>query len=542
MPDGALAEKSAPSNLQRHGEARRPHGVTISFGSSRKAPGMDRNQTAKAGLGEFPREAIDRVTAPLARFLRIETAGGATLLLAAVIALVLSNSPWASGFLALWEIPLGIRVGIVEFERTLREWINDGLMTVFFFVVALELKRELILGELREPRVAALSIAGAMGGMLVPAAVYLAVQLGQPGEHGWGTVMATDTAFVIGCLALLGRRAPPSLRVFLLSLAVVDDIGAILVVAIGYSAALDWISLAMAGAGILSVRGLALLGVRSILVYLLAGGLIWLAVDASGIHPTVTGVALGLLTPTRSWVSDRRLRAILRQILAYPAGDHWSGDTDDRRLLRSAGKAAREALSPVERLGMALHPWVAFGVMPLFALANAGVPLSVRSFSDPVAVAVVAGLVLGKPIGVVGFAWLAVRLGLAGRVKALGWGTLAGGGLLAGIGFTMSLLIAELAFRGELLEAAKLGVLVASVVSAAGGLGLLVWLGRNGNHPRGAANAADTEVSDMLCPERRHDERRSRDPGGMYVGHRSAPVPCASLGATQLVRLSLPPR
>jgi Na+:H+ antiporter, NhaA family len=208
-------------------------------------------------LSRLPREPIDRVTRPLARFLRIETASGAILLLAVALALALANSPWAEGFLGLWETPFGVRAGAVEVQRPLRGWINDGLMTLFFFVVALELKRELVLGELSEPRVAALSVAAAAGGMLVPAALYLSLQSGQPGAHGWGTVIATDTAFVVGCLALLGPRAPHGLRVFLLSLAVVDDIGAVLVVAVGYSRALGWPALALGGAGRGSPRSTA---------------------------------------------------------------------------------------------------------------------------------------------------------------------------------------------------------------------------------------------------------------------------------------------
>lgn len=430
-------------------------------------------------LSRLPREPIDRVTSPLARFLRIETAGGLVLLLATVAALVLSNSPWAAGFNAAWETPIGVQLGTLGLVHPLRDWINDGLMTLFFFVVALELKRELILGELRNPRVAALSVAAALGGMLVPAAIYLILQSGLPGEHGWGTVMATDTAFVIGCLALLGHRAPQALRVFLLSLAVVDDLGAILVVAIGYSSTLNWAALALGMLCVGAVPGLRALGVRSIPIYAALGCLAWLAVDASGIHPTVTGVALGLLTPTGGWVSDRRLRAILQRVLAYPAGEPQSGDTEGRRALRSAGKATREAVSPVERLEAALHPWVAFGIMPVFALANAGVVLSLGEFQD-LSAAVFAGFVFGKPIGVVVFAWLAVRSGLAVRPAELGWGMLAGGGLLAGIGFTMSLFIADLAFQDKLLQAAKLGILAASVISAAGGLLLLAWLDRSG--------------------------------------------------------------
>jgi NhaA family Na+:H+ antiporter len=444
-------------------------------------------------LSQLPKEPIDRLTRPLTRFLRIETASGAVLLLAAAAALILSNSPWVDSFLAVWETPLGLQIGTLTLVHPARDWINDALMTFFFFVVALELKRELILGELRHPRVAALSIAAAFGGMLVPAAIYLALQLGQPGQHGWGTVMATDTAFVIGCLALLGRRAPQGLRVFLLSLAVIDDIGAILVVAVGYSDEIGWTALAAAGAGVAAVRALALLGIRSVPIYILAGALIWLAVDASGIHPTVTGVALGLLTPTRGWVSDRRLRAILGRVLAHTPGAHWTGSVEDGGALRSAARAARETLSPVERLEAALHPWVAFGVMPLFALANAGVVLSSDALAEPLVLAIMVGFVFGKPLGVVGFAWLAVRSGLAERPRGLGWATLGGGGMLAGIGLAMALLIADLAFEGALLDAAKLGILAASILSATAGLALLAWLGRPG---RDFASISDRTTAD----------------------------------------------
>ena len=239
------------------------------------------------GIPQLPPELIDWLTKPLIRFLRIEAAAGSVLLLFTIAALVLSNSSWDYLFLEAWETPVGIQVGSLEFTRSLREWINDALMTLFFFLVALELKRELVVGELRNPRMAALSIVAALGGMLVPAVFYLILQAGQPGQNGWGTVMATDTAFVIGCLALLGSRIPQSLRVFMLSLAIVDDIGAILVVAISYGSHISWKALALAAVGIAMVRGMTLLGVRSTGIYFLVGGLIWLAVDASGIHATV---------------------------------------------------------------------------------------------------------------------------------------------------------------------------------------------------------------------------------------------------------------
>lgn len=436
---------------------------------------MHEDRQENAHLDRLPTESVHRLTEPFARFLHIEAAGGAVLLACTVAALLLSNSPWSHPFLATWEIPVGIRIGSLEFARSLKAWINDGLMTLFFFLVAVELKRELVLGELRSPRMAGLSIAGALGGMSVPAGLYLMLQSGLPGEAGWGTVMATDTAFVIGCLALLGSRLPQSLRVFMLSLAIVDDIGAILVVAIGYSSHIAWGALALGALGLGIVRMMALTGVRSVLAFFLVGCFIWLAIDASGIHATITGVMLGLLTPTRRWVSDQRLYAILGRVIAHPSGTQGSGDTKDRHTLHTAELAARESLSPAERVQMTLHPWVGFIVMPVFALANAGLPLTMDNVGHSVTVAIVIGFTFGKPIGVLSFCWLAVRLGVATRPAGLGWALVAGGSLLAGIGFTMALFIANLAFGESLINEAKLGIFLASVFSAAGGLSLLTW-------------------------------------------------------------------
>jgi len=313
---------------------------------------------------QLPSALVERLTQPFSQFLRIETSAGAVLLAATLLALLLSNSRWADAYLTLWETHVGLQIGSREVVRSVKEWINDGLMTLFFFLVALELKRELVLGELGQPRVAALSIAAALGGMLVPAAVYLMLQSGQPGGAGWGAVMATDTAFVIGCLALLGPRIPPSLRVFMLSLAITDDIGAILVVAVGYTKHVAWWPLALGMSGCILVRGMSALGIRSVPLYFLVGGMVWAAIDASGIHATVTGVVLGLLTPARRWVSDDRLYALLDQVVAHPSARSGSGITPDRRTLQVAEIAAREALSPVERLELGLHPWVGFVVIP----------------------------------------------------------------------------------------------------------------------------------------------------------------------------------
>lgn len=430
----------------------------------------------RRGSTSLPPEIADRITRPLARFLKIEAAGGAVLLLATVAALTLSNSAWSTPFLALWETQVGLRLGPWDFDRSLRHWINDGLMTLFFFVVALELKRELVLGELRDLRMTALSFAGALGGMLVPACLYLLLMNDQAGAHGWGTVMATDTAFVIGCLALLGSRIPPSLRLLLLALAIFDDVGAILVVAVGYGAALNWGALALVALALATVGAAGRIGIRSLPIYVVLGVAVWLGFDASGIHPTIAGVILGLMTPTGGWVSDERLRAILDRVLSYPRGGPWTGDTTHRRDLRRAGTAVAETLSPVERLELMLHPWVGFAIVPLFALANAGVAISGADIGQPVLVAIVVGLVIGKPVGVLAFCWLAVRLGLATRAVGLSWPLLAAGGLLTGIGFTMSLFIAGLAYPDAMLDSAKIGILAASIVSAGAGLLMLTWL------------------------------------------------------------------
>jgi NhaA family Na+:H+ antiporter len=428
------------------------------------------------GLAQLPKEPADRFTRPFLRFVRIEAMAGTTLLLCALTALVLANTAWSAHFLSFWEMRAGLSLGEFEFSRSLKHWINDGLMTLFFFVVALELKREMVLGELRNPRLAALPLAGALGGMIIPVGLFLLKVDGGPGASGWGTVMSTDTAFVIGCLAVLGRRVPESLRLFLLSLAIFDDIGAILVVAVGYGHSLNWTALALAGVGLAVVAGLARLGIRSIPIYFVIGGGIWLAFDASGVHATLAGVVLGLMTPARSWVSDNRLRAILDRVVAYPPGDHWSGDTSGRRDLRRAGVAAREVLSPIERLEIVLHPWVAFLIMPLFALANSGIPIVPGKFDAALALAIFVGFVIGKPTGILLFSVLAVQLRVAIRPDELPWSILAAGGMLAGIGFTMALFVAELAFGPDLLNSVKLGILAASVCSAAGGLFMLAWL------------------------------------------------------------------
>lgn len=425
---------------------------------------------------ELPHEPADRVTRLLARFLAIESVTGVLLLVATVLAVFLANSPLAGAMTRLWEMPVGSYVGPIDFSRPLRRWINDGLMTLFFFVVALELKRELVHGELRSLRMAAFSLAGAVGGMLVPALLYLSFMFGRPGAHGFGIVMTTDTAFLIGALALLGARVPASLRLYLLSLVIFDDVGAILVVAAGYGHRLSWPALVVVAVLLAVTFATARLGVRWVPLYSLLGVGVWLGLDASGIHPTVAGVILGFMTPARAWISDRRLHAILERVLAYPEAEHWQRRRADHVELKSAGVAAKEAIAPAERLESRLHPWSGFVIMPLFALANAGVQLSLSAAHKPLMAAIVVGLVVGKPAGVIFISWLAVRFGVATAPPGLKWSLLAAGALLTGIGFTMSLFIAGVAFDGAALQAAKLGILAASIVSGAAGLLALGWL------------------------------------------------------------------
>jgi NhaA family Na+:H+ antiporter len=421
----------------------------------------------------LPRRPVQRFTDPVARFLHVQSTSGIVLLAATAAALVLANSPAAGPFFALWKTPVGITLGSIEFVHSLRHWINDGLMAVFFFVVGLEIKREIAVGELRELRLAALPIAAALGGMVVPAGIYLLLQGGGPAGRGWGIPMATDIAFVVGCLALMGPRIPRGLRVLLLSLAIADDLGAILVIAIGYTAQVHLLPLAGAAAGVALILLLSRLGVRSLIVFVPVGTAVWLGVHESGVHATIAGVVLGLITPARPLVGRRLLAGFLEATSAYMQGDDWQDSRRRHQLTVSLRRAARETVSPLERIETALHPWVSYAIMPLFAFANAGVALDAGGFADPVAVAVIAGLGIGKPAGIFLFSRLAVAAGLARLPEGVGWRMLFGGGVLAGIGFTMALFIAGLALEGAALEAAKVGILAGSLASALCGMALL---------------------------------------------------------------------
>jgi len=391
-----------------------------------------------------------------------------------VLALFLANSGWADAYVGIWKIEVGLQLGDVAIVHSLKHWINDGLMVLFFFVIGLEVKRELVTGDLRDLRSAALPVAAALGGMFVPAGLYLALQWGEAGQRGWGIPMATDIAFVVGCMALLGPRIPRGLRVLLLSLAIADDIGAILVIAIGYTDQLylGWLVFGLFGIGLISL--LARLGVRAFLPYVLIGCLVWFGFHESGVHATIAGVILGLMTPARAYLSSTSFGRLVKRADDAVHGD-WETVPHRSEKVRRFRRATREAISPLQYLETALHPWTSFLILPLFALANAGVPFHLSDLADPVAVAAAAGLVIGKPLGILLFGWLAVRLGLGRMPEGVGWLALAGGGLLCGIGFTMALFIAELALPGVALNAAKVGIIGASVVAAAGGMSILVW-------------------------------------------------------------------
>lgn len=437
---------------------------------------------------------------PVERFLRIEAASGILLLVAAAVALVWANSAWVDTYVALWRTPLGIRVGGFSFERTLQWLVNDGLMVIFFFVVGLEIRREIHAGELSELRRAALPAAAALGGMLAPAGLYLVFAGGPSTRAGWGIPMATDIAFAVGILALLGKRVPDALRVLLLALAVIDDLGAIIVIAIFYSAGVSISALIVAALGLLAIFGMQRLGVRSKVAYIAPALVVWGGVYAAGIHPTIAGVIVGLVTPVRAWFGPEGFVSGVRKELDQleQGSDETSSTHQLSGALHHVDVARREAMSPAESLIEILHPWVAYAIMPLFALANAGVSVSASSLDESawrVLTGVGVGLMVGKPLGVLVISWLTLRIGVASLPAGLTFRHLSVLGLVAGVGFTMSLFIAQLALDElQLLAAAKLGVLVASAGAATLGLALGAALLRE-TPTEGVAQSADEAES-----------------------------------------------
>ncbi len=425
-----------------------------------------------------------RFVRPVQSFIRTESASGIVMLVMAVIAIAWANSPWFESYFGLLETELIFELGPIHLHEDLLHFINDGLMVIFFFVVGLEIKRELAVGELSDPKVAVVPAVAALGGMLLPALIYVAiVGTGNPASDGWGIPMATDIAFSLGIAALLGRRVPLQAKLFLLALAIADDIGAIAVIAIFYTDDLNIAFLVASAFGLVVTWVANRVGIRSILFYAVMGVVTWYLMLESGVHATIAGVALGLLTPARSLLSaeqfDRRARRIID---TYPAlvrsqADREKVDHEAEML----SWVAKESISPLARLEHALVLWSSFVVIPIFALANAGVRFAGVSIIDAattdVALGIAAGLLVGKAVGVPLFTWLAVKLRLGSLAPGVSWGHVAGLGALAGIGFTVALFIGGLAFDDPVTtDLAKIGIFMGSITSGVVGFLILRFL------------------------------------------------------------------
>ncbi len=450
----------------------------VSGSSDSPPPSPDPNLD---GVPRHPDRPVKRFTGPLREFLHLESAGGVVLVVTTIASLIVANTPIGADVRDFWQSKLTLfAIGSLKLSETLEHWVNDGLMAIFFFVVALEIKRELVVGRLRDRRAAFLPAVAAVGGSVLPAALFLVFTIGREGSRGWGIPMATDIAFALGVMALLGPRVPGALKVFLLTLAIVDDIIAILVIAVFYSEDLSGSWLLLGGVLLLVVAGMKRIGIRYVPLYVVVGAGVWLAFLESGVHATIAGVILGLMTPARPYIA----RALSND---PDSGGSW---TTVRRTLFEV----RESMSVAERLEHLLHPWTAFVILPLFAFVNAGIPLSGGIVSDaassPVTLGILVGLLLGKPLGIALATWLVTATGTASLPEGTSWKGVLGAATLAGIGFTVSLFVAGLAFEDPTtVDRAKVGILAASFVAAVTG-GLLLSAGAHRVTP-----ATDLETS-----------------------------------------------
>ncbi len=431
-------------------------------------------------------------------FLNTEAAGGILLLIAAAAALIWVNAPFGDTYGDFWHTRVVLDFDVLTLDLSLVDWVNDALMAVFFFVVGLEIKRELLRGELADRRTAALPVAAALGGMIVPAAIYIAFNFGGDGDRGWGIPMATDIAFAVGILSLAGPRVPLSLKIFLLALAIVDDLGAIAVIAIFYTddLAFEWLAAAAGLFAIASVLGRV--GVKDVTVYVVVGLFAWVAVHESGVHATVAGVLLGLLTPIGARVAPNTFEQSADDLLDNHRAGRLAGTSEgeetSRAALRELEELSRERQPVLDRLEHALHGWTSYAIIPIFALANAGVELSADAVRDaassPVSLGVALGLVIGKPLGIMLFAFIAVRIGVAALPVSVTWAQVLGVTMIAGIGFTVSIFIANLAFNDAgLVAEAKIGVLAGSALIGVAGLAFLRLLPTPPNEPPADAPA-----------------------------------------------------
>lgn len=437
--------------------------------------------------GPWDQESLlDAVRKPLgwrirmlaAQFAGLSTSSGLLMLIGVIVALVWANSPWAGTYHALWESHLTIGLGARALDLSLHHWVNDGLIVLFFLIVGLEIRRELTVGDLANPRHAALPVAAAIGGMAAPALIYLAFNASGPDAHGWGVPMGTDTAFALGLLALLGHRVPLALRVFVAAAAIADDVGSIIVIAFFYTAQIHPVALGVAFALVAAGFALNRARVYWTLPYTIVGLLLWLAVLVSGVHPTLAGVLLAFVIPTRGEPNASALLAqaesVFQGIDAPAVGERTPARYEAG--VRALEEMTERLLSPAQRMARDLQPWSAYLVLPVFAFANAGVELnlSLQDFLTPVSLGIALGLLLGKPLGIALGAWLAVKARLAVRPREIKWPQVIGAGFLCGIGFTMSFFIANVAFTDpHALSVVKLSVLGASVVAGIVGWSIL---------------------------------------------------------------------
>jgi len=429
-------------------------------------------------------KAFDRLLTPLDEFIHRQTTSGILLMLCAIVALYIANSPWSEAYQHLLAMPFTIGVPEFQLSKSVHHWINDGLMALFFFVIGLELKRELLVGELAELKHAMLPIIAAVGGMVVPVLIYISINPEGHALDGWGVPMATDIAFALGALALLGNRIPKSLLTFLVALAIVDDLGAVMVIALFYTETLNFLALAIAAAMMLLLVALNLGGVRRSLPYILLGVVLWIAMLKSGVHATLAGIFLAFTIPMRPKYDPKRFLSYINEMVgqirrAYQREENLVKNDELRSRVHALGEGVHRVQAPAQVLERQMHLPSAYLVIPIFSLANAGIPIDWSSFGSvvthPVSMGIALGLVVGKLIGIAGFSWVAVKLGVTTLPDDLNFKHIVGVSLMGGIGFTMSIFIAELGFARHVedLLMAKTGVLLASVLAGVSGF---LWL------------------------------------------------------------------
>ncbi|HSE10578.1 MAG TPA: Na+/H+ antiporter NhaA [Nocardioidaceae bacterium] len=465
-----------------------------------KSPSEDSRQVLAHSWRETDRFVPSKLVRPIQSLMAVETSSAIAILIATVAALLIANTGLFEAYEHFWETEFAIDLGDLHvLELSLHAIVNDGLMTLFFLLVSLEIKREMVFGELRDPKAAALPIVAAVGGMIVPALIYVAFNLGTGNLQGWGIPMATDIAFAVALLAALGSRVPLGARLFLLTLAIVDDLGAILVIAVFYSGGIAFGWLAAAAGTVAAALVLQKMRVRALSAYIILGVIGWYALHESGVHATIIGVAFGLVTPAFALLPPNLYPPVATQLVSEVVSRNEDGvvtadeHEENDHTLREIRRLTRESQSPLHRIEKSLTPWVAFGIVPLFAFANAGVPYPDvplgEWLGDPVVLGIALGLVLGKTLGIFGAAWLTEKTGLGRYPSGMTPAHLLGVAMTAGIGFTVAIFIANLAFSDvEVVEIAKLGILVGSLVAAVLGYLILRLTGQEAEEePAGSA-------------------------------------------------------